>query len=113
MPVPDGHLVAVQAKLMHALTPNDAIQLWSEWTGGQLGLPTSPNPVIQLLADRDRPQPKRDAMYGAGMGVSIGRVEACPVMGLKFFCLAHNTVRGAAGAAILNAEYLVSKGYVS
>ena len=43
------------------------------------------------------------------MGVSIGRVEVCPVMGLKFFCLAHNTVRGAAGAAILNAEYLVSK----
>ena len=43
------------------------------------------------------------------MGVSIGRVEVCPVMGLKFFCLAHNTVRGAAGATILNAEYLVSK----
>lgn len=112
VPVPDGHLVAVQARLKHAITPQDAIHLWEQWSGGGLGLPTSPSPVIQLLSDRDRPQPKRDAMYGNGMGVSIGRVEACPVMGIKFFCLAHNTVRGAAGAAILNAEFLVSKGYV-
>ena len=104
--------MAVQARLKNAITPQDAIHLWEQWSGGGLALPMSPNPVIQLLSERDRPQPKRDAMYGKGMGVSIGRVEVCPVMGVKFFCLAHNTVRGAAGAAILNAEFLVSKGYV-
>ena len=112
VPVPDGHLVAVQARLAQPIKPQDAVHLWSQWSGGELALPMSPKPVIQLLSGKDRPQPKRDAMYGSGMGVSIGRVESCPVMGIKFFCLAHNTVRGAAGAAILNAEFLVSKGYV-
>ena len=112
VPVADGHLVAVQLRTKEPLSPSDAIALWKGWDGGGLGLPMSPNPVIQVLTDRDRPQPRRDALYGGGMGVSVGRVEKCSVMGLKFFCLGHNTIRGAAGAAILNGEYLVSRGIV-
>ena len=62
--------------------------------------------------ERDRPSPRFDAQAGAGMAISFGRVEACPVMGLKYFAMSHNTVRGAAGAAILNAEILLKTGRI-
>ncbi len=60
----------------------------------------------------DRPQPKFDRMAGKGMTVSVGRVRPCAVLGLKYVALVHNTIRGAAGAAILNAEVLKAKGYL-
>ena len=62
---------------------------------------------------RDRPNAKMDLMVGNGMATSFGRVEKCAVMGLKYFALSHNTIRGAAGAAILNAELLVRTGRVA
>jgi aspartate-semialdehyde dehydrogenase len=62
---------------------------------------------------RDRPQPRLDRDNGAGMAVTFGRMERCPVFGLKWFALAHNTIRGAAGAALQNAELLVSSGRLS
>ena len=112
VPVADGHLVAVQVKTRHPLSPDEACALWQGSEAGTLDLPLAPNPLIHVLNERDRPQPRRDAGTGKGMAVTIARVERCSVMGLKFFCLAHNTIRGAAGAAILNAESLCAGGWV-
>lgn len=111
VPVTDGHLVAISVKTRHPIAPADAVELLSSFDGG-LDLPSAPRPVLRHHAERDRPQPRFDADLGGGMAVSFGRVERCPVMGLKLFALAHNTVRGAAGAAIQNAELLVSTGRV-
>ena len=113
VPVADGHLVAAQIRTRTPVTPEQAIEVLSSWDGGGLDLPSSPKPVLRLTDRRDRPQPRHDADAGNGMAVTIGRVEACSVMGLKLFCLAHNTVRGAAGAAVLNAELLIREGIVS
>ncbi len=79
----------------------------------QLGLPSASDPVINLSDLPDRPQPKKDRDAGNGMAASVGRVQKCPVLGYRFYCLSHNTVRGAAGGAILAAELLVEKGLIS
>jgi aspartate-semialdehyde dehydrogenase len=64
------------------------------------------------MAEQDRPQPRRDALREGGMAVSVGRVRECPLLGYKFVCLGHNTIRGAAGAAVLNAELMHSEGWL-
>jgi aspartate-semialdehyde dehydrogenase len=112
VPVTDGHLVAVHVRTRHPLAPEDAIELMTRWSPGP-DLPSTPRPVLVHRAGRDRPQPRLDRDAGGGMAVTFGRVERCPVMGLKWFALAHNTVRGAAGAALQNAELLVASGRVS
>ncbi len=112
VPVADGHLVAVQVKTRNPIRPQDAAELFRTWDGASLGMPTSPDPVITVREQRDRPSPRFDADLGGGMGVAVGRIERCEVMGLKFFAMAHNTVRGAAGAAVLNAELLKHRGLV-
>jgi len=112
VPVADGHLVAVQVKTRDPISPTDAGALMSSWKGGNLQTPFAPSPILIHRTERDRPSPRFDADAGSGMAVSFGRVEACPVMGLKFFAMAHNTVRGAAGAAVLNAELLLKSGLV-
>jgi len=106
-PVADGHLVAVHIKTRQPLSPSDATALLSGFAG--LDLPSSPDPLLVHRSPRDRPSPRFDIDNGGGMAVSFGRVERCAVMGLKLFVLAHNTVRGAAGAAILNAELMASR----
>ncbi len=103
VPVADGHLVAVHVRTRDPISPDDAVAVMSAWRPG-LGLPSAPEPVLRHVVPRDRPSPRFDRDAGGGMAVSFGRVERCAVMGLKFFALAHNTVRGAAGAALLNAE---------
>lgn len=109
-PVVDGHLVALHVRTRDPLSPADAVALLSSYDAG-LDLPTAPRPLLRHVAPRDRPSPRFDADAGGGMAVSFGRVEACPVMGLKLYALAHNTVRGAAGGALLNAElWLRSRG---
>ncbi len=112
VPVADGHLVAIQVRTRDPISPEDAIELLSTWDGGSLGTPSAPHPVLVYRPERDRPSPRFDCATGAGMAVSFGRVERCEVMGLKLFAMGHNTVRGAAGAAILNAELVVSSGRV-
>ena len=105
VPVVDGHLVAVHVRTKETISVAQARSLFGRFNAPMcVNLPSSPTPLIQVRTERDRPQPRLDAMYGSGMGVTVGRIEACPVMGLKYFALAHNTLRGAAGAAILNAE---------
>ena len=72
----------------------------------ELRLPTAPQPAIIVTDEPNRPQPRLDVDLGGGMAVTVGRVRPCPVMHAKFVALGHNTVRGAAGAAILNAELM-------
>jgi aspartate-semialdehyde dehydrogenase len=73
-------------------------------------LPSAPDRPIHVLAEADRPQPRLDRDREGGMAVSVGRVRADPVLGLKLELLVHNTIRGAAGAAVLNAELLHARG---
>lgn len=103
VPVADGHLVALHVRTKLPCSPADARAALEGWRPA-LGLPLAPEPVIEIAEERDRPSPRFDADRGGGMAITVGRIEACPVMGLKLFALAHNTVRGAAGGAILNAE---------
>jgi aspartate-semialdehyde dehydrogenase len=77
-----------------------------------VGLPSAPARPVQVLDADDAPQPRRDVMAGRGMTVSVGRVRACEVLDAKFVLLVHNTIRGAAGGAILNAELLVRTGWL-
>ena len=107
VPVADGHLLGVNLKLSQQVSPEAAMECLSSWQPEIPQLPSSPNPVLQLMTQRDRPSPRFDIHAGNGMAVSIGRVEKCPIMGLKLFALGHNTIRGAAGAAIINGELLV------
>jgi aspartate-semialdehyde dehydrogenase len=112
VPVVDGHLVAAQIRTRIPVSPEQARDLILGWDAGSLDLPLAPRPALRVLDLRDRPQPRMDADAGAGMAVTVGRIEPCEVMGLKLFALAHNTVRGAAGAALLNAELLHARGLV-
>lgn len=109
VPVVDGHLVAVHVRTRQPIDPAGAAELMSAWQGHHPPLRSAPSPPLRLLDARDRPQPRLDAGAGSGMAVSIGRIERCPVMGLKYFALAHNTLRGAAGAALLNAELVAAR----
>ncbi len=112
VPVADGHLLSVQVKISENPTPAQAMTAWADWNLRPSTLPSSPRPLFILHQERSRPSPRLDINLGEGMAISIGRVEVCPVMGLKYFVLAHNTIRGAAGAAIANAELLIERGYV-
>ena len=109
VPVADGHLVSAQIRCRQDVTPEQATAVLRDFSGVN-DLPSSPTPLIHLLDGRDRPAPRFDSGRGDGMAVSVGRIEVCPVMGLKLFCLAHNTIRGAAGAAVANLELLHSTG---
>jgi aspartate-semialdehyde dehydrogenase len=76
----------------------------------ELRLPTAPPVPIVHLEGPHRPQPRLDAERDGGMTVTVGRVRPCPVLGMKYVALGHNTVRGAAGAAVLNAELMAAEG---
>jgi aspartate-semialdehyde dehydrogenase len=112
VPVIDGHLLSVQVRLTGAPSPEAVSEAMTQWRGNNPDLHTCPRPVLHLSPRRDRPSPRHDVGRGGGMTISIGRVEACSVMGVKFFALGHNTIRGAAGAAIANAELLLKMGRV-
>lgn len=109
VPVADGHLVAVQAKLATDVSPEQVAAAMREF---QAPFPTrsTPSPILHLATERNRPTPQQDAMRSGGMGITIGRIERCEVLTVKFFALAHNAIRGAAGGAIANAELLLAKG---
>lgn len=76
-------------------------------------LPSAPEQPVQYLPQINRPQPRRDRMAGNGMMTSIGRLRDCPILDYKFAALSHNTIRGAAGCSILNAELLAVNGYIT
>ncbi len=112
VPVLDGHTECVSVRFRTPATPGEAAEVLREWRSpiAALGLPTAPARPIHVHDDERYPQPRRHSLAGGGMQVSVGRVQACPVLGLKFVALSHNTIRGAAGGAILNAELLVAQG---
>jgi aspartate-semialdehyde dehydrogenase len=109
--VQDGHLESVSVGLKKKASPDDLIKSWEKFDplSGH-GLPSAPSPPIIYTRDDDRPQPRLDRDEGKGMACVVGRLRQCPILDYKFFVLSHNTIRGAAGAAILNAEYLYKKG---
>lgn len=109
VPTSDGHLVGMHVRTTTPCSPEEAIEVLEAFDPG-LELPTAPRPVLVHRPFRDRPQPRLDRDNGGGMAATFGRVERCPVMGLKLYALAHNTLRGAAGAALLNAELLRMRG---
>jgi aspartate-semialdehyde dehydrogenase len=109
--VQDGHLESVSVGLKQKASADDLIATWEAFDplGGQ-ELPSAPSPPIIYRTEDDRPQPRRDRGAGNGMACVVGRLRKCSILDYKFFVLSHNTIRGAAGAAILNAEYLYKKG---
>ncbi len=109
VPSLDGHLENVFADLADDPSVDEVEAAMREFPS--VDLPTAPDPVIHVFDEPDRPQPRLDRMRGEGMTVSVGGVQSTPD-GVKYNCLAHNTIRGAAGAAILNGELLVEDGWV-
>ncbi|MCA1584121.1 MAG: aspartate-semialdehyde dehydrogenase [Acidobacteria bacterium] len=106
--VVDGHLMTASVDLGASPAIEDVVAALTAFTGRPqaLGLPSAPSPAIQVLSETNRPQPRLDADRGDGMAISVGRVRPCKVLYCRFVALGHNTVRGAAGAAILNAELM-------
>lgn len=112
VPVIDGHSMTVSVDLEKRPPVDDVIAALRSFRGKPqaLELPSAPIPAIVVMSEESRPQPRLDADLGGGMTVSVGRVRACPVLTHKFFALGHNTIRGAAGASILNAELMKADG---
>jgi aspartate-semialdehyde dehydrogenase len=115
VPVVDGHTMTVAVELDTRPDPDDVIEAMRAFRGRpqELGLPTAPDPPLVVHVEPGRPQPRRDVGLGNGMAVSIGRVRRCPVLSHKFVALGHNTIRGAAGASVLNAELMKADGLLS
>ena len=112
VPVVDGHTVSVSVELEKKPTAADIIGAMRGFRGipQQKGLPSAPPCPVIYMDEPDRPQPRRDVERENGMAVFVGRLRKCNVLDYKFIALGHNTVRGAAGAAVLNAELMKSEG---
>jgi aspartate-semialdehyde dehydrogenase len=112
VPVVDGHMVSASLEFERAPTPAEAIATLRAFRGSDLvaGLPSSPVVPVEVDDRPDRPQSRLDLDRGNGMTVTVGRVRACPLHHLRLVALGHNLMRGAAGAAVQNAELLVASG---
>lgn len=110
--VVDGHLLSVSVGLDRDPGIEGVRRAFAQFRGipQDKGLPTAPRRPVHLLEEEDRPQPRKDSLREKGMVVCIGRLRTCPVLSYKFSALVHNTIRGAAGAAVLNAELLHAEG---
>ncbi|MCI8513263.1 MAG: aspartate-semialdehyde dehydrogenase [Lachnospiraceae bacterium] len=115
VPVSDGHMAAVSVSFEKKPTKEEILRCWRDFEGEpqKLELPSAPKPFLQYFEEDNRPQTKLDRDYEGGFGVSLGRLREDTVFDYKFVGLAHNTVRGAAGGAILCAELLTAKGYIA
>jgi aspartate-semialdehyde dehydrogenase len=114
VPVIDGHTESVSVKLKKKSSTNEIIAAISEFRGqiADLNLPSAPKQVVYYDNAPDRPQPRLDVNRGNGMTASVGRLRPCNILDWKFTVLSHNVIRGAAGAALLNAELMKAKGYI-
>src|SRR5215218_8525256 len=112
VPVEHGHTMCVSIALDRRASVAEASAAISEWRGDAAarGLPTSPPVPVLFSPAADRPQPRRDVMVGNGMTVTVGRLRPDPVLHLRLVAMGHNTVRGAAGASLLNAELMAVRG---
>jgi aspartate-semialdehyde dehydrogenase len=112
VPVIDGHSMTVSVELASRPSVDEVTAAMRSFRGQpqELKLPTAPDPPILVMSEGNRPQPRLDADRGDGMTVCVGRIRSCPVLTHKFVALGHNTIRGAAGASVLNAELMKAKG---
>jgi aspartate-semialdehyde dehydrogenase len=114
VPVFDGHLASVSVGLERKATPEEALAVLEKWQPpavcGQL--PTSPKQPMVIRYEADRPQPRLDRDAGDGLAWSVGKVRECNVLDIRYLSITHNTLRGAASGAVLNAELLVVQGYI-
>jgi len=112
--VEDGHTESVSIKLTKKAKAEEIIQVWNEFRSlpQELRLPSAPEQPVVYVTPSDRPQPRFDSERGNGMTTTVGRLRPCGVLDWKFTVLSHNTIRGAAGAALLNAELLKVQGYL-
>ena len=109
--VEDGHMECVSIKLRTKASREEVLAAWSEFAPlAGLRLPTAPEKPVEFDESPDRPQPRLDRMRGHGMAATVGRLRECNLLDWKFVVLSHNTIRGAAGAAVLNAEVLARLG---
>jgi len=111
VPVPDGHTAVMSFELSARPSIEEVAAALAAFTSEPQAsaLPTAPEKPIVVHAAQDRPQPRLDAAFGGGMPVHCGRIRRCPVLGYKLVALGHNVIRGAAGAALLNAELIVAR----
>ncbi len=116
VPVRNGHLEAVSVEFEEKPTQEQILQAWVDYQplAQQLRLPSAPQPAIVVHAAQDRPQPRLDRLAGTvpGMATVVGRLRPDPLLHYKFMVLGHNTIRGAAGGSLLNAELIVAQGYL-
>jgi aspartate-semialdehyde dehydrogenase len=112
VPVRDGHTECVSVRLGRSATPGEVIEALEGFRGRpqELALPSAPERPVVVRREINRPQPQLDRRDENGMATVVGRVRECPLLGVKFVLLGHNTVRGAAGASILNAELFKVEG---
>ncbi len=112
VPVVDGHTVTISVELSSQPEEKDLIDAYERFTSvpQERGLPSAPARPVIYMPQQDRPQPRRDVERERGMAAFVGRVRRCPALDWKLVALGHNTVRGAAGAAVLNAELMLSEG---
>jgi aspartate-semialdehyde dehydrogenase len=110
--VVDGHTVTVSVELASKVTETEVLHAFDGYTSvpQQRALPSAPPRPVIYMHQPNRPQPRKDVEREHGMAVFVGRLRHCPVLGYKFVAMGHNTIRGAAGAAVLNAELMASEG---
>lgn len=113
--VEDGHTESVSVKLSKRAESRDIVDAWTNFRGvaQEKKLPSAPEIPVRYMDSNDRPQPRFDVEFGRGMTTNVGRLRPCNVLDWKFTVLSHNTIRGAAGAALLNAELLKVEGYLN
>ncbi|MBQ8514961.1 MAG: aspartate-semialdehyde dehydrogenase [Ruminococcus sp.] len=113
VPVSDGHTAAVFVSFENKPSKEEILKIWAEFAGvpQELELPSAPKQFLNYFEEDNRPQAKLDRTLEGGMAVSIGRLREDTLFDYKFVCLSHNTLRGAAGGAVLLAELLAAKGY--
>jgi len=111
VPVADGHTAVMSVELAKKPSIEEVTAALAGFTAEpqERNLPLAPKPAILVHAGQDRPQPRLDVHHGRGMTVHVGRIRPCPILGYKLVALGHNVVRGAAGAALLNAELIVAR----
>jgi aspartate-semialdehyde dehydrogenase len=112
VPVVDGHTVTVSVEFERKPSKDDVIRALTNYRSvpQERKLPSAPPQPVIYMEENDRPQPRRDVERERGMAVFVGRLRECPVLDYKFVAMGHNTIRGAAGAAVLNAELMYSEG---
>lgn len=111
VPVINGHTETISVQFNKKPSLDELTAAFRGFTGKpqQLGCPSAPRQPLQVMTELNRPQPRLDVERDGGMAVFIGRVRPCPVLDYKFVALGHNTIRGAAGAAVLNAELMLAE----